>query len=69
MKEYFLTDGNKSITRLIFFIDILSCVLISLIALVLNRDIMDTAALVGALLAPVSVAKYMQSKYEEGESK
>ena len=66
--EFFQTDSNKSMTRLIFFIDIVSCVTIAIIAICLNRDLTATAGLVGSLLGPVSVVKFIQSKYEEENS-
>jgi NhaP-type Na+/H+ or K+/H+ antiporter len=66
--QFFLTDSNKSMTRLAFFIDIVACIIIGIISIILNRNSMETAALIGALLAPVSVAKFMQSKFEENNS-
>jgi NhaP-type Na+/H+ or K+/H+ antiporter len=63
--QFFLTDSNKSMTRLLFFVDLLACIIIGIISIILNRNSMETAALIGALLAPVSVAKFIQSKYEE----
>lgn len=63
--EFFTTDSNKSMTRLVFFIDIISCVAIAIIAVCLKRDLSATALLVGALLTPVGITKLVQSKYEE----
>jgi NhaP-type Na+/H+ or K+/H+ antiporter len=63
--QFFLTDSNKSITRLLFFVDLIACIIIGIASIILNRNSIETAALIGALLAPVSVAKFIQSKYEE----
>jgi hypothetical protein len=65
MIEFFQTDGNKSIIRLCLFIDIVACIIIATLAIILKRDLTGTAALVAALLAPVSIAKAVQSKYED----
>jgi hypothetical protein len=63
--QFFETDSNKSMTRLVFFIDLLACIVIGIMSMALNRNSIETAALIGALLAPVSITKFVQSKYEE----
>jgi hypothetical protein len=62
--QFFLTDGNKSMTRLLFFIDLFACIIIAVMSIILKRDLASTAGLITALLAPVSVAKFVQSKFE-----
>ena len=63
--EFFMTDSNKSMTRLAFFVDVVACIAIAIVSIILNRNSIETAALIGALLAPVSITKFMQSKFEE----
>ena len=63
--DYFKTDGNKSSTRLIFFIDMIACIAIAIFALVFKRDLAATAALIGALLGPVAIGKAAQSFSEK----
>jgi hypothetical protein len=62
--EFFLTDSNKSMTRLLFFVDLIACIIISILGIILKRDLGSIAGLVASLLAPVSVAKFIQSKFE-----
>lgn len=67
--EFCSLKSDKSMTRLIFFLDSIACIVIAILALCLQRDLTGTAALIGALLGPVSVTKFIQSKYEEENSK
>ena len=63
--EFFETNSNKSMTRLVFFIDIITCSIISILAIICDSNLVGTAALIGALIVPLSAAKAIQSKFEE----
>jgi len=65
LSDYFKTDGNKSTIRLIFFIDIIACIIIAILALLLDKDLSATALLIGALLLPVAGGKAVQSFSEK----
>ena len=64
IKEAIQTDSNISSMRLVLLIDIIACIGIATASLVLNRDLTGTALIIGALLAPVSISKAIQSKNE-----
>ena len=64
IKESIQTDSNISSMRIVLLIDIIACVGLAVMAILMDRDLTGTALLVAALLAPVSISKAVQAKYE-----
>lgn len=61
LNEAIRNDSHVSSTRIIFLIDLISCIGIAILGILLERDLTGIALVIGALLAPVSIAKGVQS--------
>lgn len=66
--EFFTTDSNKSMTRLLFFLAINASIVIGILGICLGRDLLGIAGIITALSATTGTVKFVQSKYEEENS-
>ena len=61
LREIFSSDGGLSSTRVIIFILAVTAVFIASYAVIFNRDLYGTAALVASILGPAMTGKAVQS--------
>ena len=58
-------ESNTSTARISLMYGLFICSVIAILAVILERDLPGTAMVIGALLAPLSVMKGIQSKFEK----
>lgn len=69
MENPLRSDTQSSSMRIMLLLCVLTAIVISILAVVLNRDLAATGVLVGTLIGPAFVGKGVQSFAERKEVK
>jgi len=64
LKQALDNEASVSAMRLCLLYGVFISSVIALLGIILNRDLLGTAALVGSILTPLSLGKGIQAKYE-----